>query len=102
MTLGERVKFIRDRHGWSQNELSRRSGVRQALISELEAGKKLDTTGWVLRRLADALGVTTDYLVGRFCDHPKQGPEAEQCLQCVTPLPVSMVPEGTMGGQQYT
>ena len=66
MALGERIKVIRERRGLSQNELSRRSGVRQALISELEAGKKQDTTGLALRRLATTLGVTVDYLVGMY------------------------------------
>ena len=68
MTLGERICVIRERRQWSQNELSRKSGVRQALISELESGKKLDTTGSVLKRLAETLGVTVDYLVGMYGD----------------------------------
>ena len=66
MTLGERLKLIREQRGISQNELSRRSGVRQALISELESGKKADTTGHALRSLARVLGTSVDYLVGTF------------------------------------
>jgi transcriptional regulator with XRE-family HTH domain len=66
MSLGERLKLIRERRGLSQNELSRRSGVRQALISELEAGKKTDTTGGALVRLARVLAVSVDYLLGTF------------------------------------
>ena len=66
MTIGDRIRQARERHGWSQNELSRRAGVRQALLSELESGKKRDTTGDVLRRLALVLGVTVDYLVGMY------------------------------------
>jgi transcriptional regulator with XRE-family HTH domain len=66
MSLGERLKAIRERRGLSQNELSRRSGVRQALISELEAGKKMDTTGLALVRLARVLAVSVDYLLGTF------------------------------------
>ena len=66
MPLGSRLKRERERKGWSQNELSRQSGVRQALISELESGKKQDTTGLVLKRLARTLGVTMDYLAGMY------------------------------------
>lgn len=66
MTLGKRIKSIRERRGLSQNELSRLSGVRQALLSELESGKKQDTTGFALKRLAQTLGVTVDYLVGMY------------------------------------
>jgi transcriptional regulator with XRE-family HTH domain len=78
MTLGKRIKVIREKRGWSQNELSRRSGVRQALISELESGKKHDTTGVALKRLALTLGVTVDYLVGMYAeDESERLPAAE-------------------------
>ena len=66
MTLGERIKAVRELRGWNQQELSRRAHVRQALISELESGKKADTTGSVLARLARTLGVSIDYLVGMY------------------------------------
>ena len=68
MPLGDRLKRERERKGWSQNELSRLSGVRQALISELESGKKRDTKGSVLKRLARTLGVTMDYLGGMYVE----------------------------------
>ena len=32
---------MRNKRGWSQNELSRRSGVTQATISSIEGGKKI-------------------------------------------------------------
>ena len=74
MSLGERLKREREKKRWSQNELSRQSGVRQALISELESGKKRDTTGLVLKRLARTLGVTMDYLAGMYEDEDKDEP----------------------------
>jgi len=66
MTLGEKLKSIRESRGISQNELSRRSGVRQALISEIESGIKQDTTGRALRSMARILGTSVDYLLGTF------------------------------------
>ena len=80
MTLGERIKLIREKRGWSQNELSRRSGVRQALISELESGKKGDTTGVALKRLALTLGVTVDYLVGMYAEDESELLPAAEAL----------------------
>lgn len=62
--LGERLKHARERKGWSQRELARQAGVRHAIISELETGKKTDTMGSILKRLARALGVSVDYLLG--------------------------------------
>jgi HTH-type transcriptional regulator/antitoxin HipB len=64
MPLGAKIKTLREARGWTQQELARRARVRQASISELETGKKGDTTGSILRRLAGALLVSVDYLVG--------------------------------------
>lgn len=71
MTLGERLCQLRMARGWSQKDLARRAHVRQALLSELESGKKQDTTGQVLARLANALHVGVDYLLGRYGDEPR-------------------------------
>ena len=66
MTLGEKVKELRLLHRWSQRELARRSMVRHPLICELERGKKLDTTGRVIKRLALVLHTSADYLIGMY------------------------------------
>jgi len=66
MTMGERIKTTRRKRGWSQRELARRARVRQATISELEAGMQTETRTDILRRLAQALGVTMDYLAGMY------------------------------------
>jgi len=52
-------------HGWSQQELSDRAGVRQATISELESGKRQRIDFHILDRLADALGVEPGELLAR-------------------------------------
>jgi transcriptional regulator with XRE-family HTH domain len=66
MTLGERIAALRGHRGWSQRELARRSGVRQSLLSELERDMKTYAMGHVLVKLAQALGVSTDALLGTF------------------------------------
>jgi transcriptional regulator with XRE-family HTH domain len=66
--LGQRIRQARERKGWSQRELARQAQVRQAIISELETGKKTDTIGIILKRLARALGVSVDFLLGTFED----------------------------------
>jgi transcriptional regulator with XRE-family HTH domain len=77
MTLGSRIKRERERCGWSQNELGRRAGVRQALLSELESGKRNDTPTSVLRRLARTLGVSMDYLAGLYDEEDEMSRRAE-------------------------
>ena len=62
--FAERLKEARQRAGWSQTELSRRSGVHAMAISRLERRDKKDVTGATLRKLAHALGVSADQLLG--------------------------------------
>jgi transcriptional regulator with XRE-family HTH domain len=82
MTLGETLTALRTFRGWSQRALARCAAVRQPLLSEVESGKKQDTTGRNLRRLALTLGVSADYLLGMYdqrqCPLPprKDGPYA--------------------------
>ena len=57
------IKEIREKLGWSQMELARRSGVKQSALSQIEAGivnnPRIDT----MMKIAEALGVTVDQLV---------------------------------------
>lgn len=56
-----RIKEFRELLGWSQNELSRRSGIPQSAISRYEAGEQ--EPGYSrLKRIADALGVSVQEL----------------------------------------
>jgi transcriptional regulator with XRE-family HTH domain len=40
MLLGERIRELRQDRGWTQMELSARSGVGNGRVSELESGKR--------------------------------------------------------------
>jgi transcriptional regulator with XRE-family HTH domain len=62
--FAERLRQARQRAGWSQTELGKRSGVHHMAISRLERGDKKDVTGGTLRKLAIALGVSADWLLG--------------------------------------
>ena len=66
MRLGERIQVCRLRKGISQRELARRAGVRHALISELETGKRHDAMASTIRAIAIALDTSMDYLCSRF------------------------------------
>ena len=61
--LGLRIKELRSARGWSQRELSRRAGVRQATVSHLESGDVKTVDLSVLERLAKALQVDAGYLI---------------------------------------
>jgi transcriptional regulator with XRE-family HTH domain len=58
-----RLRELRDAKGWSQAELSRRSGVPQPTISRLEAGKLETISLSQLEKLAVAFGVNAAVLI---------------------------------------
>jgi transcriptional regulator with XRE-family HTH domain len=64
MTFGARVKYERERRRYSQNALAKLVGISQALLSKIEADKTVIPSGTTVKRLAKALWVSTDYLLG--------------------------------------
>lgn len=66
-----RLADIRKSSGLSQQELSRRSGVKQGIISLIESGTtqfpRVDTAA----KLARALGCTVDELIGEDAKETK-------------------------------
>lgn len=64
----ERLRQAREMRGWSQNELAGRAELPPSSIAHFEAGSRKPSFE-TLRRLANALEVTTDYLLGRV-DEP--------------------------------
>ena len=74
MTIGARIKALRQKKGWSQRELARLAGVRHATLVKLETGMRTETRTDIVRRLAKTLGVTTDYLIGMYEDDEDPDP----------------------------
>jgi transcriptional regulator with XRE-family HTH domain len=72
-TIGTRVKALRLARGWSQRELARRAGLYQPMIADLETGKHPEILTRNLRRLARALAVEWEALLGRVQD-PRPSP----------------------------
>jgi len=65
MSLGDRVMRLREKLRINQKQLAEASSITQATISRIESGHVKELRSQALRRLAEALGVTVDYLVGR-------------------------------------
>jgi transcriptional regulator with XRE-family HTH domain len=51
------LRRLRESRGLTQQQLAERAGVRQALISDLEAGKAMRRSLDAIEKLAKALGV---------------------------------------------
>ena len=64
-SLGERIRKVRIRYGMSQAELARRIKVSLNTMNKIEAGETPDPRASRIRAIADVLGVSADFLLGR-------------------------------------
>jgi transcriptional regulator with XRE-family HTH domain len=64
MTLGERILILRRRQGMTQQQLAKEAGLNKNTIARLEQGNLKDLGGRLVAKLAQALGTSTDYLLG--------------------------------------
>ena len=62
--IGERMRLARTRKDWNQSDLARAVNKPRQHISQVEQGKQ-QPRAELLIDMADALGVTIDYLLGR-------------------------------------
>ena len=63
--LGDRIRKARTRYGMSQAELARRIKVSLNTMNKIEAGDTPDPRASRIKAIADVLGVSADYLLGR-------------------------------------
>ena len=76
MKFAEILKSIREEKGLSQSELATKAGLQPSAISHFESGRRSPSFD-NLRRLADALNVTIDYLLGRNAQCEAAGPTSD-------------------------
>jgi transcriptional regulator with XRE-family HTH domain len=65
MTLAERVKDFRYAKGWGPDELASRAEISRTALYQIESGKTELPRAGTLRRIAAALDVSIDALLGR-------------------------------------
>ena len=68
--FGQRLKTLREARDLTQEELSARAGISAAMISHFETGRRQRASADNFVKLANALDVTIDYLIGRS-DEPQ-------------------------------
>ena len=68
MTLGERIKIVRIQKKINQHELAAIAKVHQKNISKYESNGVIPSA-LTLKNIANALGVSTDYLLGNKSDN---------------------------------
>lgn len=66
MTLGERIRAVRERRKLTQQQLAQLVEVRSTTISEIERSVYKEIGSNLLRKLARALDTSADYLLGTW------------------------------------
>jgi transcriptional regulator with XRE-family HTH domain len=84
--FGELLRTAREAKGLTQAELAQRAGFQPSAIAHFEAGRRTPSLD-NFRRLADALAVTLDFLLGRELEPKTAGPAAEQLLREFARIP---------------
>lgn len=64
MTVGERIKALREAKGWTRTKLAQKAGISQSIISCYESDK-VEMSFFKAMCISSALGVSLEYLAGR-------------------------------------
>lgn len=72
MEINERIRMLMEGKNLSQKELANLSGITEASISKYLSGERTPRIDVVVN-LANALGVTTDELIGNDIEDDKMG-----------------------------
>lgn len=63
MTLGQRLRHLRESQGLTLRQLAEKSGVNHASIGNIETGERSDPRTSIMVKLAHALGVSVEELL---------------------------------------
>ena len=61
-TAGDRIRRARDERGWTQEKLAQEADISKSFLSDVENNKRSISADSALK-IADALGVSLDYLL---------------------------------------
>lgn len=86
MVFGERLRDKREEAHMTQAELGKKAGVTARTIQNYELGRRKPSNMMVIQQIADALGTTTEYLLGSTGNyiveaHEKGGAKAARDIE---------------------
>ncbi|MCF2649135.1 MULTISPECIES: helix-turn-helix domain-containing protein, partial [Bacillaceae] len=61
--IGERIKYLRLRKGYSISRLAKEAGVSKTYLSNLDRGIQNNPSLQFLEKVAERLGITVDQLI---------------------------------------
>lgn len=88
--MGDRIKYLRERAGLTQEELGEKIGVQKSAIMKYESGTVENIKRSSVKVMAAALGVSPAYLMfGEEEKRPTQesGPKVEELIRLFEGLP---------------
>ncbi|MED0672126.1 helix-turn-helix transcriptional regulator [Aneurinibacillus aneurinilyticus] len=62
-SIGERVKRLREKKGWTQRDFAKKLGISNSVLSRVENGEKKNVEDYLIKRLAETLDTSSDYLL---------------------------------------
>lgn len=80
MSLGQRLKTLREQRQLSQVELARKAHLTQPALSRIEVGGVKQPRLAVLKRLAEALEIPAGYLLGEMSEAQAKAAPPEPML----------------------
>jgi transcriptional regulator with XRE-family HTH domain len=63
LSCGEKILILRSRKQWRQWELGHAAGIDRNTVGAIERGQLRNPSGSIVQKLAEVLGVTTDFLL---------------------------------------
>jgi transcriptional regulator with XRE-family HTH domain len=66
MTLAKRIRDYRYAKGWGPDELASRASISRTALYQIECGKTETPRAGTLRRIAQALGIPVETLIGNI------------------------------------
>ena len=72
MTMGERIKYLREHNNMTQDELGVLLGVQKSAIAKYESGKVENIKRSTIKKMADLFGVSACFLMGFDVDENQE------------------------------
>ncbi|AZN43838.1 XRE family transcriptional regulator [Paenibacillus albus] len=88
MTMGDRLRELRLRHNYSQDEVARQIGITRSAYSHYEINNRQPVYE-TLRKLASLFGVSLDYIIGgepSKRDSPALTPETIEIIRLLSTM----------------
>lgn len=83
MTIPEKIRYQRIKHGFNQTELGERLGVKTNAVSKWETGKVSDIPASKIKKMAELFDVKPSY----FIDETEQEPDNQKIKLIMKLLP---------------